>query len=298
MDETGVQMEHQPTGVVACKGTRAIPGRVSNSRENITIVTCVNAAGETIPHMFIAKGKIYKSLLNFKTADAPPGSLFTYCEQTWINDRLGSEWFVQVFLKHCGKARLILLILDGHKSHESLDILETATNDSIHILCLPPHTTHYLQPLDLTFFGPLTKAYNTVCTEYMAASRQNVVFKASWAGLFRQAWEQAVTPQNIKSGFRACGIMPFNPNAIPEKAFKPSTSWHVPLSPPNVASDEPELPTEIPSAGTSNDADTRSNEFQTVQPSISKHSDCSVEVESVFDIEPVTIDLIPYSYHP
>ena len=43
-------------------------------------------------------------------------------------------------------------------------------------------------------FGPLTKAYNTVCTEYMAASRQNVVSKASWAGLFRQAWEQAVTP--------------------------------------------------------------------------------------------------------
>ena len=104
MDETGVQMEPRPTGVVACKGTRAIPGRVSNSRENITIVTCVNAAGETIPHMFIAKGKIYKSLLNFKTADAPPGSLFTYCEQTWINDLLGSEWFVQVFLKHCGKA--------------------------------------------------------------------------------------------------------------------------------------------------------------------------------------------------
>ena len=132
----------------------------------------------------------------------------------------------------------------------------------------------------------------------MAASGQNVVSKASWAGLFRQAWEQAVTPQNIKSGFRACGIMPFNPNAIPEKAFQPSTSWHVPLSPPNVASDEPELPTEILSAGTSNDADTRSNEFQTVQPSISKHSDWSVEVESVFDIEPVTIDLILYSYHP
>ena len=78
MDETGLQMEHQPTGVhvLARKGTRAIPGRVSNSRENITIVSCVNAAGETIPPMFIAKGKTYKSLLNFKTAEAPPGSLF------------------------------------------------------------------------------------------------------------------------------------------------------------------------------------------------------------------------------
>ena len=84
--------------------------------------------------------------------------------------------------------------------------------------------------------------------------------------------------------------MPFNPNAIPDKAFQPSTSWHVPLSQPNVASDEPELPTEILSASTSNDADTRSNEFQTVQPSTSKHSDWSAEVDSVFDIEPVTID--------
>ena len=35
-DETGISMEHNPTAVVARRGTRNVPGRTSNSRHNIT----------------------------------------------------------------------------------------------------------------------------------------------------------------------------------------------------------------------------------------------------------------------
>ena len=37
--------------------------------------------------------------------------------------------------------------------------------------------------------------------------------------LFGEAFYKAVTPENAKSGFNACGIVPFNDNVIPEDQF-------------------------------------------------------------------------------
>ena len=49
-------------------------------------------------------------------------------------------------------ARPVLLIQDGHCSHVSIEGIELATAHSIHLLCLLPHTTHILQPLDVGVF--------------------------------------------------------------------------------------------------------------------------------------------------
>jgi len=47
-----------------------------------------------------------------------------------------------------------LLILDDYASHiNSPDMLQMAAKKNIHILCLPSHTTHYLQPLDRAFLN-------------------------------------------------------------------------------------------------------------------------------------------------
>jgi len=40
-----------------------------------------------------------------------------------------------------------LLIVDGHASHFTQDLLEYAKEHDIHVLCLPPHTTHALQSM-------------------------------------------------------------------------------------------------------------------------------------------------------
>ena len=44
----------------------------------------------------------------------------------------------------------IVLFLDGHLSHETLYSLELAVQHSVEIVCLPPQTTHVLQPLDIS----------------------------------------------------------------------------------------------------------------------------------------------------
>ena len=47
-----------------------------------------------------------------------------------------------------------------------------------------------------------------------------VVGRRNFFALFTQAW-RSVTPQNMISGFRATGIYPFDPLAIPQEAFLP-----------------------------------------------------------------------------
>ena len=57
MDETWISLCHKPSKVYAQKGARNILGRVSNTRQTLTFVACVNAMGNEVPPMIIAKGK-------------------------------------------------------------------------------------------------------------------------------------------------------------------------------------------------------------------------------------------------
>lgn len=77
-------------------------------------------------------------------------TLFVNSSNGWINSDLFLQWF-GFFLQHIPPTRPVLLIMDGHGSHMSIDLIELAQSNGVHILCLPSHTTHVLQPLDVGF---------------------------------------------------------------------------------------------------------------------------------------------------
>ena len=111
MDETGMPMEHSPSNVCIRKGTRSVPGRVSNSRESVTVVVCVNVSGGTMPPQIIVKGKTEKALNGFNKAEGSENAIWAYQQKAWINDEGCVKWFREVFLKNCGNARPQLLIV-------------------------------------------------------------------------------------------------------------------------------------------------------------------------------------------
>ncbi|CAC5410897.1 unnamed protein product [Mytilus coruscus] len=173
MDETGLSLEHRPSKVLAAEGIRSVPRKTGNSREGVTILPCINAAGEKMPPLVIVKGKTERSLRSFNTHEGPPGSKWTFQEKAWKNDLIGIEWFSEIFLRNCGAKRPQLLVLDSHNSHETLGLLELAFDNNIIILAMPAHTTHFLCPLDRTVFGPFKREYDQVCSEYMSSSVDN-----------------------------------------------------------------------------------------------------------------------------
>jgi hypothetical protein len=71
-----------------------------------------------------------------------------------------------VWLKHfAGHTRssienLVLLILDKHSSHCTLEAYKYCIENGIVVVPIPPHTSRRLQPLDVTFYGPLKTAFH------------------------------------------------------------------------------------------------------------------------------------------
>jgi hypothetical protein len=86
-----------------------------------------------------------------------------------------------------------LLILDGHESHHSLEFQELCKENDIYTLCMPPHSSHLLQPLDVGCFSLLKRAYSR---EIEALIRHHInhitkleflpAFKAAFTRLFIQ----------------------------------------------------------------------------------------------------------------
>ena len=73
------------------------------------------------------------------------------------------EWTSSHFLKFAQRPSpedKLLLIFDGHKSHVSIKLLDWAKQNNVVLFVLPAHTSHVLQPLDVTCFGPMERSFN------------------------------------------------------------------------------------------------------------------------------------------
>ena len=54
-----------------------------------------------------------------------------------------------------------LIILDGHKSHVTLDIIHKANEHEVDMISLSSHTSHAFQHLDVAYFKPFNSAFRT-----------------------------------------------------------------------------------------------------------------------------------------
>ncbi|XP_039302962.1 jerky protein homolog-like isoform X1 [Solenopsis invicta] len=225
MDESGLQLNNEPDVVVALKGSRNVQIRQCAERgETITIVTCCNAEGSFLPPYCIFKGIRKQETWDM---NMPPGSVIKMRkESAYINEDLFMDWLENHFIPRKSPGQC-LLILDGHGSQtNSPDMLQMAVDNDVHILCLPSHTTHYLQPLDRAFFKPLKTYFRDAACEWGNANPTKKIGRIHFGLLLTKAWSQAATIQTGISGFRATGIYPFCPSAIPEYAYLQSAIQH------------------------------------------------------------------------
>ena len=128
-----------------------------------------------------------------------------------------------------------MLIVDGHESHVSIPFMEFCTQAKIIPLCLPPYSTHLLQPLDVGVFGPLSKAFKQLVS---SQSRYGAVTisKLDFLRLIQVARKQAITTTNIISAWRGAGLIPFNPGHVLGELPRPIT----PPIYPNTVTDAPQ----------------------------------------------------------
>ena len=218
MDETGISVVHNPNKVIAQKGQKRVGAATSAERgKNITVICAMSASGNYIPPFFIFPRKRHSPLLE---KDGPPGALYHVTPSGWTNDEMFLLW-----LKHFAhytnaqKDKSILLILDNHCSHATLAAYNLCRENNITILSFPPHSSHRMQPLDVTFFGPLKKAYHSKCDSFMKSKHLSQITVYDVASLFNKAYSRIASIEKAVSGFRSTGIFPLQPNIFTDEDF-------------------------------------------------------------------------------
>ena len=210
-DETGFTTVARAGKVIATKGVRQVRKMSSAERgSNITALCCMNATGGFIPPLFVfPRKRMLDSLMN----GCPDGAIGT------VNERgsgyIDSALFL-VWLKHfvsftgCTKDNRHVVLLDGHVSHTTLEAIEFAHSNGLHLITFPPHCTHRLQPLDRTFFKTFKAAYSRASDSWLLANRGRAITHQEIMPIFNTAYVASASMQSAISGFSAAGLWPLN----------------------------------------------------------------------------------------
>ena len=82
----------------------------------------------------------------------------------------------------------------------------------------PPHSTHRLQPLDISLFSPLATFYSQELNQFTLNSEGfSRLTKRDFFRLFWAAYSKAFVAKNIQSGWEKTGLHPFKPEVVLDK---------------------------------------------------------------------------------
>lgn len=216
-DETGFQMGVISTAKVVTAADKARTVSIQpGNRGWVTVIESINSTGWVLPPLIIFKGK----LLQRSWYDTIPYDWkVTVSENGWTNDNIGLIWLKDHFDKYT-QGRTVgnyrLLILDGYGSHVTAEFDQYCSQNSIILLCMPPHSSHILQPLDVSCFSVLKRFYGRGVEETIRAGI-NHIDKDDFLALYQQARTTSFSSNTIQNGFRAVGLVPFNPDEVLSK---------------------------------------------------------------------------------
>jgi hypothetical protein len=239
-DESGAQAGRNGGGRVLAKtGARSVHSIIPKEREWLSVLVCVNAASFHIPNFYIFRGKSFQRDYIKQCED---NASMAMQEKAWMTGHLFKSW-IGHFVKNIRDCGLQisplcrhLLILDGHGSHVTMDVVKIACSIGLDLLTLPSHTFHAMQPLDVACFKQSFRELRDVWTLRHKCRGANKEVLAKWVSA---ALLKALSEKNIKSGFRATGIFPFNSHAMDDK-MGPSEFYRQVPQPPVASLAEPE----------------------------------------------------------
>jgi len=178
------------------------------------VIQGINSQGWTIPPFIIVAGKYHLSTW-YNESPLPKDWVIAASENGWTTNERSLGW-IQHFNRHTkprSTGQYRLLILDGHESHHSTDFEFFCKENDIITLCMPPHLSHLVQPLDVGCFGPLKQAYGRQIENLMHSNVMHII-KEDFFPAFFATFQDSMAAKNIQGGFRGAGLVPLDPETV------------------------------------------------------------------------------------
>lgn len=213
-DESGFQTCPSTGRVLGPKGDKNIYSvEQGNPKESVTVLFTFSADGKVCPPLIVFP---YKRLPDRIASSVPPKWGIDRSDTGWMTAEVFNQFFAEIFAPYLSEHKIkrpVILFIDGHKSHITLQLSFTCKELGIELIALYPNTTRITQPADVSVFGPLKKMYRKAVRRFQADNLGEVVTKMNIAGILNSVIDH-IKPDTIINGFRACGLYPFDENAI------------------------------------------------------------------------------------
>ena len=182
-------------------------------QEHVTVVEAISAGGIPTPPLIIVKGKVI--LVKWFADIFDDDYLIGVSESGYANDVLFFQWLQhwEAMSRRTQKGDYRLLLMDGYDSHLTYTALKFCEMQNVVVVLLPPHTTHFLQPLDVAVFQQW-KHYHAQVIDRSVRQGVGSLDKSHFLAYIEEIRTLALTPRNVKSGFRKCGYWPFRPEGV------------------------------------------------------------------------------------
>lgn len=213
LDETGSTQSERPQNTVVDTSLGSATTVMSNKRApHYTYLPCINAGGEMYRPLVIFAGEtINLSSLKEEHSDCD----FAITPSSFMCKELFIDWFKR-FVKWIRQktSEPQLIILDRLASHVCFEVLNIAEKNDIFILVFPTHSTHLLQPLDVSLFKRFKSCMRKKLDDELIKTRAESLTHGQLLTLLKVVTTSVFTPENIRNSFRLIGIVPLCPQIV------------------------------------------------------------------------------------
>jgi len=184
-NESGAKAKREGGGfVIAKRVCRSIHKVITDYREWITVVSCINARGEALPNFYVFKCK--RKTRNYLKKTGEKNAIQVIQIKAWMTCDLFMEWMHHFFsnvskMYDISPTRRHVLILNGHGSHVTKEIIKFAMSHGLDLVTLPSHTSHALQSLDVCRFKPFKQAFRDYRDKWSLSHKGQVPIKEDLA---------------------------------------------------------------------------------------------------------------------
>jgi hypothetical protein len=127
-------------------------------------------------------------------------------------NKIDMDWLINHFIPHTNGrviGRYRMLILDGHESYLTAEFDRTYIENNIIPVCMPPYSSHLLQPLDVSCFTVIKRKYRQLVEQRIRLGF-NYIDKIDFLIAFPEACMMVYKAETIQNGFAATGLVLFN----------------------------------------------------------------------------------------
>lgn len=214
MDETAFFLTPADGRVLAKKGSKTVYSFVQNDeKECLTALIGSNADGKFVPPMVVFP---YVRIPERIGTTVPSGWGIGRSESGWMTGELFFEYIANIFHPWLLENNIelpVVLFIDGHTSHLTLALSDFCSDHGIILVALYPNATHIIQPMDVGLFHALKVYWRRRVFEFRLKENGKKVQREDFCVLLQDIMQQ-IKDNTLRNAFTACGLFPFNADAI------------------------------------------------------------------------------------